>query len=113
MALPVIISRNQTQRITSFPKIARLTSTATVWYTCPTGKKATFSGYVIPDAFGAGTEIKVQIAGNQASPALSVVAVQSDNMQGVVLAGETIGYSQDSGSNASVDGVWTITETPA
>jgi len=101
------------QTIASIPVILRLVSTAAVWYTCPVGKKAHITGYVIPDAFGAGTSLHVVAAGNQVSPDLSVVDVQSDPIALNLIAGETLGYTQDSGTNASVDGVWVIQESPA
>jgi len=108
-----LTARNQAQKLSSFPAIARLTATTQVWYTCPTGKKAHFKGYVIPDAFGAGTTIHVVVAGVQASPDLAVVDVQSAVIEGDLEAGETLGYTQDSGTNASVDGIFSVWETPA
>jgi len=101
------------QTIPTFPRISRLVSTATVWYTCPVGKKAHITGYVIPDDFGAGTTLHVVAGGEQVSTDLSVVNVQSDNLTVDLVAGETLGYTQDAGSNASVDGIWSVQESPA
>lgn len=101
------------QTIATIPVISRLVSTATIWYTCPAGKKAHITGYVIPDGFGAGTSLHVVAAGQQVSADLTVINEQSDQLTFNLVAGETLGYTQDSGTNASVDGVWTIQESPA
>jgi len=105
--------RNVSQRLNTFDATARLVSTATVWYTCPTGKRAHFKGYMIPDAFGAGTLVRCIAAGLTFSPDLLVLNVQSELIEGDLEAGETLGYTQDTGSNATVDGIWSIIETPA
>lgn len=105
--------RNISQRLNTFAATARLVSTATVWYTCPTGKRAHFVGYMIPDNFGAGTLVRCIAATLIWSPDLLVANVQSDIIEGDLAAGETLGYTQDTGSNATVDGIWSIMETPA
>jgi len=46
MALPQIISRNQTQKIQSFEINGRVVIQPNTWYTCPTGKKAIVKGRV-------------------------------------------------------------------
>lgn len=107
------VGLSQVQKIPTRSFSARLVSTATLWYTCPAGKKAHLRGYVIPDDFGAGTSLHVVAHGQQVSPDLAVVDVQSDVIEDDLAAGETLGYTQNIGSNASVDGVWTVQETPA
>jgi len=109
----VLTPRNTVQGIPTTPFIARLTATTQLWYTCPAGKKARFRGYVIPDAFGAGTSLHVVAASQQVSSDFTVVNIQSPFIEGDLEAGETLGYTQDSGTNASVDGVWSIQESPA
>jgi len=108
-----LVARNVTQGLVTFSATDRLVSTATVWYTCPTGKRAHFKGYAIPDAFGAGTLIRIIAGGEIMSPDLLVINVQSLPIEGDLAAGETLGYTQDTGSNATVDGIWSIQESPA
>lgn len=108
-----IVAKGSAQKLSTFPIIQRLTSTATSWYTCPANKKAHVRGYIIPDAFGAGTKIHVELnptGGKQVSADNSVVDTKTDAEFDMV-AGEVLGYDQDVGSNATVDGVWTIQES--
>ncbi len=111
----VRVALNQTQKISTFPVIARLVSTATSWYTCPANRKAHVKGYVIPDNFGAGTKLHVELnptGGDQISEDNSVADTRTDAELDMV-AGDVLGYDQDIGSNATVDGVWVIQETRA
>lgn len=110
-----LIAKNAAQKGAFLKAISRLTSTSQNWYTCPAGKKAKVQGYVIPDAFGAGTEINIELTntGQILSEALSVVDVKSPNYTFSLVAGDVLGYDQDAGTNASVDGIWTIEESPA
>jgi len=104
---------NALQNIPTFPVIARLVSTATSWYTCPAGRKAHVKGYVIPDNFGAGTQLHVELnptGGSQVSADNSVVDTKTDAEFDMV-AGDVLGYDQDTGTNATVDGVWSIQES--
>lgn len=105
-------ARNTAQSKPVIPAVGRLVSTSTVWYTCPTGKKATYKGHVIVDNFGAGSMAWVVAGGEQVTRKLQSGDQEAD-AEGVLTAGQTIGYAQDTGSNATIDGNWSIEEYAA
>jgi len=128
MTLPQITSRNQIQTIPTTPLVTRLTSPATI-YTCPTGKKALITGVVRCDSRGAANDVDFNVAGvvlyawsTDAAQPLGYLQVPrdlstADGGQEAMIdiqldAGETITYSQDIGSNASMDFFLKIQETP-
>jgi len=63
MALPQIISRNQSQKIQSFEINDRIVLQPNTWYTCPTGKKAIVKGSVQCTNRGAAADASFEVAG--------------------------------------------------
>lgn len=63
MALPQIISRNQSQKIQSFEINGRVLIQPNTWYTCPTGKKAIVKGSVTCTSRGAAVNADFNVAG--------------------------------------------------
>jgi len=111
-----VAAYNQVQSRPNFPIISRLTSTAAVWYTCPAGKKARVTGYAILDALGAAVDVHIErnpTGGNQVSTDLTVVGQSTGLLELDLVAGDTLGYDQNSGTNATIDGVWSIAEYDA
>jgi len=110
-----IVSKGSAQKISTFPRIARLVITSTSWYTCPLGKKAHVKGYVIVDSFGASSLVNVRLdpPGGARVSADIIVTDEKTDAEFDMIAGEVLGYSQNVGSNATIDGVWTIQETLA
>lgn len=112
----ILVARNTVQGIPTVPVISRLTSTAAVWYTCPTGKKARVRGYAILDGLGAAADVHIErnpTSGDQISLDLTAAGQSTGIIEFDLEAGDTLGYDQNSGTNASIDGVWSIQETPA
>jgi len=112
----ILVARNRAQGILTVPVIARLTSTAVVWYTCPTGKKAHIIGYAIVNAFGAATDVHIErnpTSGDVISRPMIAGATESGIIEFDLEAGDTLGYDQNSGTNATIDGVWSVQESPA
>lgn len=107
---------NQVQNIPTVPFIARLTSTATVWYTCPAGKKAKVRGYAVLDALGAAVDVHIErnpTGGDVLSVDLTAAGQTTGIIEFDLAAGDTLGYDQNAGTNATIDGVWSIQESPA
>ena len=115
MTLPQIISRNQTQKIPTFPISGREVLQPEIWYTCPTGKKAICKGRVQCTGLGAAAEADFIVAGvvmyrwivtanqldyNINPRSLRVAANQMAEFEVELAAGETITTDQDSGTNA-------------
>jgi len=123
MALPQIVSRNQTQKITTIAINVRRVLSPFDFYTCPAGKKAVVKGTANCDNLGAATAVDLNgagviihtwdtgtntdwWAGDTQANTLMPFEIQLD-------AGETVDYSQNSGTNASMDFFAKVEETPA
>lgn len=108
-----IVAKGTAQKLSTFPVIARLVSTATSWYTCPANKRAHVKGYSLVDNFGASSIVIIRLD-PPAGPRLSIdiiVIDQKNDAEFDMTANQVLGYSQNIGSNATVDGVWTIQES--
>jgi len=130
MALPQIISRNQSQKIQSFEINGRVVLQPNTWYTCPTGKKAIVKGSVQCTGRGAAATADFNAAGvimfrwDAISPLIDDYtnvprALVTGNggqfalFEVELAAGETITTTQDSGTNAEFN-VWaSVIETDA
>ena len=133
MALPQIISRNQTQKIPTSSINLRKTLTGGSngdWYTCPAEKKAIIKGKVTCTDRGAAATVDFIVAGttmftwsvglNTPLPYLDAPFRLTTGNGGQVAefdvqldAGEKLIYAQNSGTNASMNMNVTIQETPA
>jgi len=130
MALPQIISRNQSQKIASFEINGRVVLQPNTWYTCPTGKKAIVKGKVQCTGNGASASAEFVAAGvvmydwgTGAATAIEHQIISPRGMRSAqnefgffeveLAAGETIITQQDAGTNAEFN-VWaSVTETDA
>jgi len=128
MALPQIISRNQSQKIQSFEINDRVVLQPNTWYTCPTGKKAIVKGSVQCTGRGAAATTDFVAAGvvmftwtSQASAQgfetsprnLSASLSEFAFFEVELAAGETILTQQNTGTNAEFN-VWaSVIETDA
>lgn len=104
--------------VSSIPTIAinvRKTLSPFVFYLCPAGKKAIIKGTAVCDNTGAAANVSLVAAGvsiakwlaaggqgNQNKPREMSVEVQFD-FEIQLDAGDSISYSQDVGTNASID----------
>jgi len=71
---------------------------------------------MVLDGLGAATSVHVELnptGGDQISEDLTVVNSSTKILEFDMAAGDVLGYDQNSGTNASVDGVWSIQETDA
>jgi len=128
MTLPQIISRNQIQKIPTIALNVRKTlsgGTDGDFYTVPTGKKARIKGVATCDSTGAATTVDLNVAGTslaewQSAGGTADPFIPQDLALGVQFpfdvqldAGEILQYSQNSGTNASMNVNAEILETPA
>lgn len=108
------VPRNQSQQISkSFGVNLRETS-PTVLYTCPAGKKATVKGSALVDSTGAAGTVDLVIAGQSIAEWQATGGGTDPNVpQNLAIntrfqfdvqlnSGETISYTQNTGSNASM-----------
>jgi len=133
MALPQIISRNQSQKIQSFEINGRVVIQPNTWYTCPTGKKALVKGRVQCTSRGAAANADFEVAGvvmyswdnatfplSNASNPINTPRALTTNGGGMMAffevelaAGDIIETTQNTGTNAEFN-VWAeVIETDA
>jgi len=127
MALPQIISRNQTQRIQSFDLNERKVlsgGTDGDFYTVPTGKKAIITGRAVCTGLGAAASVELEAnaisfqqwtatAGNNeinADPKTINIFVDFEIS---LAAGQILRYTQNTGTNGEMNVFAKIQETPA
>jgi len=123
MALPQVISRNQTQKILGTLISARVVIQPNTWYTCPTGQKATVKGTATCTGLGASANTTLTVAGVVIRRSISGGATDPwdrDMGQNVEFdfvayldAGDTMITTQDTGTNAEWDITATVLESPA
>jgi len=132
MALPQIISRNQSQKIQSFEINGRVVLQPNTWYTCPTGKKAIVKGSVSCTGLGAAATTTFTVASiimftwNKATvnvpernyiqtpDALSTAdGGQTAFFEVELSAGETIVTDQNTGTNSEFNVFASVIETDA
>jgi len=114
MALPVIISRNQLQKIpTTALNVRKVNESPAEFYTCPTGKKAVITGGCLCTGLGAASEVRLL------ANAIAVIRYDSGDLLVSVPftcsldAGETLAKGQNSGTNGELDLTCSVLETPA
>jgi len=112
MTLPQIIARNQIQKIPTVSINTRLVGASLIFYTCPTGKKASLKGSAIMTGLGAASEVRLHANGISIMEWTAVVIVPRMFEIGLA-AGETLAKSQDSGTNGEVNVSAEVLETPA
>jgi len=115
MALPQIISRNQIQKSNKRTREWSTSTTSETFYTCPAGKIASIKGRMVCTAFGASTEVDLQVAGIAIatwifSPVGTGIDINFPEDLAVnfvypfvaeLTAGDTLATVQNSGTNAS------------
>lgn len=128
MALPLVTSRNQLQKIPTIAlNLRKVLSGGTDgdFYTVPTGKKAIFKGFAVCTGFGAATTVSLLLAGtvsaiwnqsggtdNQDRPRVMSVNVRY-TFEVRLDAGDLVQYTQNSGTNGEMNMNAEILETPA
>jgi len=132
MALPVITSRNQVQKIPETEINGRVVLQPNTWYTCPVGKKARVKGTVVCTGRGAAATATFAAAGvvmftwnRVTAPVAGIDYLNSPNnlttlnggqvaiFEVDLAAGDTIITDQNTGTNAEFNVFATVQETPA
>jgi len=113
-----IIAKNSQQKDSSFrPSPVRKTNTSQSWYTCPPNKTARVTGRMILDTFGASSRVWVSLTNTNDQISKDLINIVGGLDTGLLEfqmnSGDVLGYDQNVGSNASVDGIWRVTELPA
>lgn len=110
-----LTARNTSQNKPLIKAVGRLVITTTNWYECPVGKKAEYEGFMFLDNGGAAGAVWISLggAGGQVISTKIIAAGNSTTTKGSMVAGDILGYDQDMGNNATVDGNFTILEYPA
>jgi len=109
MTLPQIISRNTVQTIPTTALIILRVLSPFTFYTCPTGKKAVISGRATCTSLGAASDCLLNAAGVEiaqwSGTAIGDRILEVNNYFPFDLqldAGDTLDYSQDSGTNSQM-----------
>lgn len=120
-----ITTLNSVQKIPTVGINIRRTLSPFAFYTCPAGKKAVIKGSAVVDNTGAAVTVDLNAAGNsiaewQFSGGGTDPNVPQDLALGTLFkfeiqldAGETLDYSQNTGTNASINVNAMVQETPA
>ena len=115
-------AKNASQKIPEFGLDKRITNrTNEPFYECPVGKKAKFKGYAVCSVLGAATQANIESPStlfNIIEWAASTQPWQYQvgtkvNFEIALAAGEQIRGSQYSGTNAEIEVIGIIEETPA
>jgi len=123
MALPQIVSRNQTQKLSTIQLLESIGLSPATFYTCPAGKKAIVKGYAVGTTFNAANNMSLLAGGitiatwvnagsdaSQIFPLIMAIGVRFD-FEVQLAAAETINYTQDTGTDAIMVINATVQET--
>jgi len=112
MTLPTIISRNPIQKIPTTALNVREVGATLIFYTCPTGKKATIKGSAMCTGLGAAAEVRLEANGIEIINWVAATVDDAINFECSLEAGETLAKDQNSGTNGEVNVTASILETP-
>jgi len=113
MALPVIVSRTQIQKIPTTALNTRLIGATLIYYTCPTGKKARIEGMAMCTGLGAAAEVRLEADGIEIINWVAATVDDAKLFSCSLESGETLAKDQNSGTNGEVNVTASILETPA
>ncbi len=120
------VPRNQSQKLSALDGInVRETTSPVIFYLCPVGKTASVKGFAECDSTGAAASVRLNVAGASIATWKFSGGVTDPNVPNNLTvgtriffdvqlkAGETIGYTQSSGTNASFNLNATVQEVTA